>query len=239
MASNRPITVEESLAKAATWPNAWKITAADIQAGEGIVASLVPFIRHLHSSGSSASTIRRHLTHLAMLGSELIRDRHMESPPAVVPPLADVVDEEGGPWLHRAEEDEQRAFDGTCRALHHFLMGNPKRRKHASRRKLSSQADAARLDALIEEAITDAYNDSEQTGGFLACFEKIAVPFTTTILGVEVTVTGFDVTDDDALVALCRRGKAKQRIPVLDLRLPSPPPAGHDWIAAYRRWRKG
>jgi hypothetical protein len=109
----------------------------------------------------------------------------------------------------------------------------------SSRRRPRSSLTTAKLDALIEEATVDAYGDSEQASGFLACFEQIIVPFTTEVLGVEVSVTGFDLTDDDALVAVCRRGKARQLIPVLDLRLPTPPPAGHEWIAAYRRWRRG
>ena len=38
--------------------------------------------------------------------------------------------------------------------------------------------------------------------------------------------------------AVCSRGKTKQRVPLLDLPLPSPSPAGADWIAAFRRWAR-
>ena len=121
-----------------------------------------------------------------------------------------------------------------------FLTKPAGKRVIATRKRSTKPSvNTAQLDALIEEATVDAYGDSEQASGFLACFEQIAVPFTTEVLGVEVSVTGFDLTDDEALVAVCRRGKATQRIPVLDLRLPTPPPEGHAWIAAYRRWRKG
>lgn len=119
-----------------------------------------------------------------------------------------------------------------------FWPDRPGKAVVTPRRRRITTVDSARLDTLIEEATVDAYGEAEQTGGFLACFEQIAVPFTTEVLGVEVSVTGFDMTDDDALVAVCRHGKAKQRIPVLDLRLPTPPPDGHEWIAAYRRWRR-
>jgi hypothetical protein len=34
----------------------------------------------------------------------------------------------------------------------------------------------------------------------------------------------------------CRRARAKQAIPLLDLPLPAPAPEGAEWIAAYRRW---
>jgi hypothetical protein len=239
MASNRPITIQQSLADMANWPREWKIAADDVQVGKRIVARLTPFVHHLHESGLSASAIRRHLNQLGLLGSELIRDRHMERKPSPVPPLIDVIDEEGGPLLHRMEEQDQRAFDTTCRALHRFLTKPAGKAVVSPRKKRGPSADTEKLDALIEEATVDAYGDEEQASGFLACFEQITVPFTTKVLGVEASVTGFDMIDSEALVAICRRGKATQRIPILDLRLPTPPPDGHEWIAAYRRWRKG
>jgi hypothetical protein len=98
----------------------------------------------------------------------------------------------------------------------------------------------ARLDELIEEAIVDAYNESEQAVGFYTMLEEhLATPFKTEVLGVEVTVARVDMTDDDQIVAVCTRGKARQRVPVLDLPLPDPPPEGWEWIEAYRRWARG
>jgi hypothetical protein len=58
------------------------------------------------------------------------------------------------------------------------------------------------------------------------------LPFETVILGITVIVEGIDITDDDRLVALCRKGKTKQRISVSELPLPLPPPKGAEWIAA-------
>jgi hypothetical protein len=200
---------------------------------------LTPFVRHLHDSGLSASAIRRHLNQLGLLGSELIHDRHHGRKPSAVPSLIDVVDEEGGPLLHRMDVEDQRPFDATCRALHRFMTNPVGKAVVSPRKRRITSSDAAKLNALIEEATVDAYDDSEQATGFLACFEQIAVPFSTEVLGIEVTVTGFDITDDDALVAVCRRGKSALRIPVLDLQLPTPPPDGHAWIAAYRHWRQG
>ena len=71
MASNQPITVEQSLADMATWPGDWEIAGDDLKAGQEIVTALIPFVRHLHDSGLSASAIRRHLNQLGLLGSEL------------------------------------------------------------------------------------------------------------------------------------------------------------------------
>ena len=41
------------------------------------------------------------------------------------------------------------------------------------------------------------------------------------------------------MVAICRRGRDRQALPILDLPLPTPPPSGAEWIEAYRRWARG
>jgi hypothetical protein len=94
----------------------------------------------------------------------------------------------------------------------------------------------AALEAMIEEATVDAYNDDEQlTGLFTMIEEHLAVPFATTVLDVEVTVTNVDLTGD-SIVAICARGRDRQRIDLLELALPTPPPDGAVWIDAYRHW---
>jgi hypothetical protein len=99
---------------------------------------------------------------------------------------------------------------------------------------------AANLDALIEEVLVDAYGDSEQRTAFFTVLEEsLALPFTTQVLGIEVTVERLDFTADEQIVVVCRHGRTRQRIPILDLPLPTPPPAGAEWISAYRRWAKG
>ncbi|WP_437291058.1 hypothetical protein [Sorangium sp. So ce406] len=40
-------------------------------------------------------------------------------------------------------------------------------------------------------------------------------------------------------MATCKRGARVQRIRVLDLSLPKPPPGGFEWIEAYRLFRHG
>ena len=93
------------------------------------------------------------------------------------------------------------------------------------------------LDKLIEEATTDAYNESEQAGGFFAMIEEnLALPLVTQVLGQEVTVAKIDITKRDEIVAMCARGKVTQAIPILDLPMPGPRPEGAEWIDAYRRW---
>ena len=97
----------------------------------------------------------------------------------------------------------------------------------------------AHLGRLVEEAVVDAYNESEQRCGLFTMIEDhLALPFDTEVLGVPVTVERIDLTEADEVVAICRRGRRRQRIAVLDLPLPSPPPDGAEWIEAYRYWAR-
>ena len=66
--------------------------------------------------------------------------------------------------------------------------------------------------------------------------DHLALPFETEVLGVLVTVERIEMTDDEQIVAVCARGRSRQRIPIVDLPLPAKPPEGSEWIAAYRRW---
>jgi hypothetical protein len=101
----------------------------------------------------------------------------------------------------------------------------------------NDDADSA---ALIEEATVDAYGEAEQLGGFHAKLdEHVELPFTTSVLGVEVTVVEIDLPVSGGLVAVCRSGRDTQVIGLLDLPLPSPPPNGVEWIQAYREWAAG
>lgn len=93
------------------------------------------------------------------------------------------------------------------------------------------------LDAMVEEATVDCYNESEQVTGLLTVIEdELKVPFTTQVLGVDVKVERVDLTGEDQIVAICSREKLRQSIPLLDLPLPTPPPKGSEWIEAYRHW---
>jgi len=112
----------------------------------------------------------------------------------------------------------------------------PERRKTTNRPSMSK----GRLAALVEEATVDCYNASEAVCGFYTMIEDhLKVPFATAVLGVDVEVTRVELTRQEEIVAVCVRGKHRQRIPVCDLPLPSPPPAGAEWIEAYRRWAAG
>ena len=112
-----------------------------------------------------------------------------------------------------------------------LVVATSRRPAHATKPKVS----AARLEELVEEATVDAYDEDEQRVGFLTMLQdNLEVPFETEMLGVQVQIVGVDFNDADEIVAICKRGAHVQRIPVVDLPLPEPPPEGFEWIEAYR-----
>lgn len=101
----------------------------------------------------------------------------------------------------------------------------------------ASRIGKARLAAMIEEATADAYGEAEEAVGWYTVIEEnLALPFESTVLGVAVKVAGLDILRDNTIVAVCTRGRTRQSVPMLDLALPSPRPAGAEWIEAYRKW---
>lgn len=68
--------------------------------------------------------------------------------------------------------------------------------------------------------------------------ENLALPFDVDILGMLARVERIDLTEADEIVAVCRRGRSRQQLPILDLMLPLPSPDGAEWIEAYRRWAR-
>jgi hypothetical protein len=100
-----------------------------------------------------------------------------------------------------------------------------------------SATSKVRLDAMVEEATVDCYNEDEQvTGLFTMIEDNLALPFQTTVLGMAVSVVSVDLSDSGQIVAMCSRDELRQAIPILDLPMPVPSPAGAEWIEAYRRW---
>jgi hypothetical protein len=93
-----------------------------------------------------------------------------------------------------------------------------------------SQRRKARLDRLVAEAVVDCYNESEQT----MIDTHLAVSFKTMVLGVAVTIERVDLNQREEIVVVCRRDRIRQTVPILDLPLPSRPPAGAEWIIFER-----
>jgi hypothetical protein len=94
---------------------------------------------------------------------------------------------------------------------------------------------------MIEEAVVDAYNESEQESGFLVCMdENFDFPFTALVVGEEVVVDGFDMdSGDPGVMAICGRGGRSFKVSVTSLEWKGKPPKGAAWIEAYRVWLGG
>ena len=56
---------------------------------------------------------------------------------------------------------------------------------------------------------------------------------------LRATAERVDPSDAGEIVAVCRRGRKKQTVPILDLPLPIPRPDGAEWIEVYRRFATG
>src|SRR2546422_7510502 len=107
------------------WPRAWMGVEKDLPPGEKLVACFRPFLEGLVASDLSPKTIQKHVDNVWALGGEIIRDLH-ENPSLrrknIEQILQDRIDDEGGPLLYGIDsEEQQRAFDATCRKLHRFL----------------------------------------------------------------------------------------------------------------------
>lgn len=75
-----------------------------------------------------------------------------------------------------------------------------------------AQRSGAELDALIEEATVDTYDEVGAVNGFLAIVdEHLDVPFTTSVLGAEVHVVEIRLTNDSRVVARCAGGGRRSR----------------------------
>jgi hypothetical protein len=92
----------------------------------------------------------------------------------------------------------------------------------------------------FSEPIPAAHDESEQVTGWFTMLENyLDLPFDTEVLGVRVTVERLDLRNDSRIVATCKRNNAKQVVDITELPLPTPRPAGAEWIEAYCRWRGG
>jgi len=108
----------------AEWPERWMYEEKDLPPGRRLVEYFLPFLLDLAASSLSKKTIRRHVDNMWLLGGEIVRDLNEE--PSLRKQTAarivrKLIDEEGGPLIHNGSEDQQRAFDSTCRKFYKFL----------------------------------------------------------------------------------------------------------------------
>lgn len=107
------------------WPRDWAGDSDDLKYGRELLAVFEPFCEELIKSGLARTTIRRHMVHLGILGSELIRELDDDEKWRKRPAVDYVIDQTQygeGPLCRQLDtEEEIRSFDGTCRKLYKFL----------------------------------------------------------------------------------------------------------------------
>lgn len=69
------------------------------------------------------------------------------------------------------------------------------------------------IKACIELALTDAYGEYEEASAWLTCIVEMFSRFDRVmVMGQEVALDGFDLSNETAVVALCRNGKHQARV---------------------------
>lgn len=92
----------------------------------------------------------------------------------------------------------------------------------------------------IEEILTDAYGEYEQTCAWAVAFEdEVHTPFQATLFGASVEVQGFQVGDNDALQCLVAAKDRKRWIGVEDLDPEGLPADFAEIFDIYRAWVTG
>lgn len=82
------------------------------------------------------------------------------------------------------------------------MVPRARRKRERRNRRQAVRLSKSNLDALVERATTDCYNEAEQVAGLFTMIEdNLELPFETTVLGVSVTAT----TQVRELAASCRR----------------------------------
>jgi hypothetical protein len=117
----------------------------------------------------------------------------------------------------------------------------PKSRKRASARG-AKQARRRALEALIDEATVDCYNEDEAFWGIYTLVEEcVRFPFVAEALGNAVEVVGLDVEGSSLRTGMrlrVRKGGKIYTYPASDLKL-TQSFSGRDALAAYVLWESG
>jgi len=113
-----------------TWPRNWMGFEIDIEVGNKILQEFIPFIEYLAKKNLAISTIKKYMTDLGVLGSEIIRRIHDSENQRTWPAskiLLYYIDEKGGPFPHFWDPNDftQKryisAYDSVCRNLFKFM----------------------------------------------------------------------------------------------------------------------
>jgi len=105
--------------------------------------------------------------------------------------------------------------------------------------KKPADKDRARLQALIQEATVDCYDEHEEHMGLMNLIEEnVVCPFPAKVIGEDVEVV--ELRSPEAgfgLDAVCRYKGKDYNIDINSLEWPKKKPEGFEWIEAYLAWR--
>lgn len=100
--------------------------------------------------------------------------------------------------------------------------------------------DEKRLEALLEQATVDCYDEEEEFGGILCALEgNLNFPLQAEAMGEQVEVIGMDDRRSSlrrGIVARVRKGGREYSAGLADLNFIAPDPASAEWLAMYRYW---
>jgi len=98
--------------------------------------------------------------------------------------------------------------------------------------------DRARLRALIDQAIGDGVDESDEHAGLLSMIrEEVVCPFPARVDGEDVECIRFDWRPRGyGLNAVCKGSREILVVDISKLEWREQPPKGHEWIEAYFAW---
>jgi hypothetical protein len=100
--------------------------------------------------------------------------------------------------------------------------------------------DKERLQALIDEATVDCYNEDEEFTGVLCTLdEQLNFPLQARALGDLVEVIGLNEAQSSlrrGIMACIRKGGQEYNASLEELEFVDPDPTSAEWLEAYRYW---
>lgn len=92
----------------------------------------------------------------------------------------------------------------------------------------------------FDVATVDAYGEEEQASAWLACIEEKFGKFKTVlVLGEEVKLKKFDLSNSSAVVAVCEKAKKSVKIAFESLDFPNLSSKEKLWQKAWKEWSHG
>ena len=105
---------------------------------------------------------------------------------------------------------------------------------------LAEMQQCKTVKACIELALTDAYGEYEQASAWLTCIEEMFGRFDRVkLMGEEVALQGFDLANELAVVAICRKGKKWARVALESVEFADLSPIEARWLKAWMQFSRG